>query len=105
MAKGKNKGKRLTKKRLVEMLSTLFQTNPNETFSFKQIFKQLHLTNHPEKMLAIDIMETMAWDDYLSKVSDKANWRQRISSKNNSRCHTSYCARQGFMGRASATTS
>ena len=72
MAKGKNKGKRLTKKRLVEMLSTLFQTNPNETFSFKQIFKQLHLTNHPEKMLAIDIMETMAWDDYLSKVSDKS---------------------------------
>ena len=72
MAKGKNKGKRLTKKRLVEMLSTLFQANPNETFSFKQIFKQLHLTNHPEKMLAIDIMETMAWDDYLSKVSDKS---------------------------------
>ena len=72
MAKGKNKGKRLTKKRLVEMLSTLFQANPNETFSFKQIFKQLHLINHPEKMLAIDIMETMAWDDYLSKVSDKS---------------------------------
>ncbi|WP_455536220.1 ribonuclease R family protein [Prevotella koreensis] len=72
MAKGKNKGKRLTKKRLVEMLSTLFQANPNETFSFKQIFKQLHLTNHPEKMLAIDIMETMAWDDYLSKVSDNS---------------------------------
>ncbi|MDD7318474.1 MAG: RNB domain-containing ribonuclease [Prevotella sp.] len=72
MAKGKNSGKRLTKKRLVEMLSTLFQTNPNETFSFKQIFKQLHLTNHPEKMLAIDIMEAMAWDDYLSKVSENS---------------------------------
>lgn len=72
MANGKERGKRLTKRRLVEMLSTLFNTNPNETFSFKQIFKLLHLKNHPEKMLAIDIMEEMAWDDHLCKVSDSS---------------------------------
>ena len=70
MAKGKNKGKRLTKKKVAEMLSTLFMQNPNETFSFKQIFKQLHLDTHPVKMLAVDTLEEMAWDDFLQKVSD-----------------------------------
>ena len=70
MVKGKNKGKRLTKKKVAEMLSTLFMQNPNETFSFKQIFKQLHLDTHPVKMLAVDTLEEMAWDDFLQKVSD-----------------------------------
>ena len=68
---GKKKGgKRLNKRQVVEMLQTLFQQNPNETFSFKQIFKALKLDTHPAKMLAIDSMEEMAWDDFLSKVSE-----------------------------------
>ena len=69
----KKKGsKRLNKKQIAEMLQTLFQQHPNETFSFKQIFKELKLETHPTKMLAIDLMEEMAWDDYLSKVSDNS---------------------------------
>lgn len=68
----KKGGKRLNKKQIAEMLQTLFQQNPNETFSFKQIFKALKLDTHPTKMLAIDLMEEMAWDDYLSKVSDNS---------------------------------
>jgi ribonuclease R len=69
----KKKGsKRLNKKQIAEMLQTLFQQHPNETFSFKQIFKALKLETHPTKMLAIDLMEEMAWDDYLSKVSDNS---------------------------------
>ena len=68
----KKGGKRLNKKQIAEMLQTLFQQNPNETFSFKQIFKTLKLDTHPTKMLAIDLMEEMAWDDYLSKVSDNS---------------------------------
>ena len=70
MAKGKNKGKRLTKRQLVEMLEAFFQHNQNEAFSLKQIFKQLHLDTHPAKMLAVDTMEDMTWDDYLKKESD-----------------------------------
>ncbi|MCR4852069.1 MAG: ribonuclease R [Prevotella sp.] len=72
MAKGKNQGgaKRLTKRKLSEMMQTLFQQNPNETYSYKQIFKQLHLTTHPAKMMAVDLLEEMAWDDYLQKLSD-----------------------------------
>ena len=71
MSKGKG-GKRLNKRQIAEMLQTLFQQNPNETFSFKQIFKALKLDTHPAKMMAIDMMEEMAWDDYLSKVSDNS---------------------------------
>ena len=68
---GKKKGgKRLGKKQVVELLQNLFQHHPNETFSFKQIFKVLKFDTHPLKMLAIDTMEEMAWDDFLSKVSD-----------------------------------
>ncbi len=68
----KKGGKRLNKKQIAEMLQTLFQQHPNETYSFKQIFKALKLDTHPTKMLAIDLMEEMAWDDYLSKVSDNS---------------------------------
>ena len=71
MSKHKS-GKRLNKARLMEMLQTLFQQNPNETFSFKQIFQKLKLSTHPAKMLAVDVMDEMAWDDFLSKAGDNA---------------------------------
>ena len=70
MSKHKS-GKRLNKQRLVEMLQTLFRQNPNETFSFKQIFNSLKLSTHPAKMLAVDVIDEMAWDDYLSKVGNQ----------------------------------
>ena len=68
----KKGGKRLNKKQVAEMLQTLFQQNPNETFSFKQIFKTLKLDTHPAKMLAVDVLDEMAWDDYLTKSSDNS---------------------------------
>ena len=68
----KKGGNRTTKKQIVEMLQNFFQVNANETFSFKQIFRALRLNTHPAKMLAIDTMEEMAWDDFLSKVSDNS---------------------------------
>ena len=71
MAK-KKAGKMKSKKDLGAVLQSFFQTNPSQTFSFKQIFKMLKLKTHPEKMLAIDIMEEMAWDDFLTKVSENA---------------------------------
>ena len=71
MSKHKS-GKRLTKQRVIEMLRTLFQQNPNETFSFKQIFRNLNLSTHPAKMLAVETMDEMAWDDYLTKAGDNA---------------------------------
>ena len=68
----KKGGKRLNKKQIIEMLQTFFQEHPNETFSFKQIFRALKIDTHPAKMFAIDTMDEMAWDDYLSKASDNS---------------------------------
>lgn len=62
----------MSKKQVTEALQTLFGENPNETYNFKYIFKTLKLDTHPLKMLAIDTMEEMAWDDYLTKVSDNS---------------------------------
>ena len=72
MAKGKKGGKHLSKRQLSEIITDFFQGHPGEKYSMKQIFKALHLDTHPLKMLAIDIMEEMAWDDFLSKVGDNA---------------------------------
>jgi ribonuclease R len=72
-------GQRLNKQRLAEMLQTLFQQNPNEVFSLKQIFKNLKLSTHPAKMLAVETMDEMAWDDYLTKTSDNS---YRLNLKN-----------------------
>lgn len=72
MSKGKKDRKRITKKTLGEMLQSLFMQHPDETLTFRQIFKALRLDTHPSKMLAVETMEDMAWDDFLSKVSDNS---------------------------------
>lgn len=46
--------------------------HPDKDCSFKDIFRNLKLKTHPAKMLAIDIMEEMAWEDTLTRVSDNA---------------------------------
>ena len=68
----KRGGRRLNKVVVADMLQSLFQAHPGETLTFKQIFKALKLDTHPAKMLAIDVMEEMAWEDWLSKVGDSA---------------------------------
>ena len=67
---GKNGGKRFSKRQVADLLQALFQAHPGETFSLKYIFKTLHLDTHPAKMLAVDVLDEMAWDDYVSKVSN-----------------------------------
>ena len=70
MGKGKKGGKHFSKKQLAKQLADFFTAQTGKTLSFKEIFKSLHLNTHPAKMLAIDIMEEMTWDDFLTKVSD-----------------------------------
>src|SRR3712207_6541419 len=72
MTKGKKAGKRLTKKQLAERIEEFFSALPGKTLSFKEIFRALKLNTHPLKMQAIDIMEEMAWDDFLAKVSENS---------------------------------
>ena len=72
MAKAKKGGKRLGKKQVEQMLVEYFAEHNDRPQTFKQIFHTLHLDTHPLKMLAIDIMEEMAWDDYLTRTADNA---------------------------------
>ena len=72
MGKGKKGGHRLNKKQLTELLYNLFEEHPNETFTYKQVFRALHLDTHPQRMMAINMMEEMSWDDYLSKVTEQS---------------------------------
>ena len=78
---GKKKGgKRFSKREIADALQGLFQAHPGEALTFKQIFKALRLDTHPAKMLAIDTMEEMAWDDYLSKV-DNNSYRLNLKTQ------------------------
>lgn len=71
MGKSKQKGsERQTKKIVSQELQSLFENNPQEVLSYKWIFKTLNLKTHPAKMLAVDIISDMVYDDYISKVSE-----------------------------------
>lgn len=72
MGKGKKGGKRMSKKQLSERLQNFFASQPGKTLSFKEIFRALKLDTHPLKMLAIDIMEEMTWDDFLTRVTESS---------------------------------
>lgn len=72
MAKNSKGKKRLGKKQIAEMLHSLFTNHPDETLGFKHIFKALRLNTHPAKMIAVDVMEEMAWDDFLCKAGESA---------------------------------
>ncbi|MCH5310634.1 MAG: ribonuclease R [Prevotella sp.] len=76
---GKKKGgKKMGKKDVAALLWTFFKDNPNQVFGFKDIFRKLKFDTHPMKMLAINIMEEMAWDDFLTKVD---NTHYRLNTK------------------------
>ena len=59
----------MNKRQMTDVLVSFFQTQPESIFTYKQLFKSLHLDTHPLKMLAVDILEELSWDDFLSKVS------------------------------------
>ena len=62
----------MSKKQLSERLQDFFASQPGKTLSFKEIFRALKLDTHPLKMLAIDIMEEMTWDDFLTRVTESS---------------------------------
>ena len=65
-------GKRMTKKQLAKVLEAFFSSQPDKTLTLKEIFHSLRLNTHPLKMLAMDIMDEMSWDDAITKVSDNS---------------------------------
>ncbi len=76
----KKGGKRLSKRQVADAVQALFQAHPGEALNYKFIFKALKLNTHPAKMLAVDVMDEMAWDDYLSKV-DNSTYRLNLKTQ------------------------
>ncbi len=73
MEKVKKAGKRrIDKNNMGYILERYFKENPGRTISFKDIFRDLKLSTHPLKMLAIDVMEEMAWNDVITRMSDNS---------------------------------
>ena len=70
MAKKKDKkaGKRMTKKELANLVMDYFQRNAGETIGLRKLFSELKLTTHPLKMLCVDILDELAFGDYLTEV-------------------------------------
>ena len=66
----KHGGRRLSKRNVADAVQGLFQARPGEALSYKDIFKVLKLTTHPAKMLAVDVIDELCWDDWLSKVDN-----------------------------------
>lgn len=72
MGKGYKEKRRMSRKSITEALQTFFTQHPDETFSLRSIYKQLRIDTHAMRMIAVDILEDMAWDDFLSKAGDSA---------------------------------
>lgn len=58
----------MTKKEVTVALEKHFASQPGKVLKLKDIFRALHLDTHPLKMLAMDIMEEMQWDDFITRI-------------------------------------
>ncbi len=82
MGKSRKAGKRLTQKELLRLLQDFFCQHPHNSFSYKDIFRTLRLNTHPLKMLAVDVLEDLVFDDFIRregnkvKLSDTYVWSQ-----------------------------
>ncbi len=66
----------MNKTDIKRILPRYFLGNPDKTIPVKTIFRDLKFSTHPQKMLAIDVMEEMEWEDFI--VRDSAtSWRLR----------------------------
>ena len=72
MAKNKNKEKapRLSKKEIHEGLLTLFEMNPAKDLDIKHIFRHLQAKTHGAKMLVMDVIDDLVFDDYLARAAE-----------------------------------
>ena len=72
--KEKKAGKHMKKSELADKLVTFFEMRPSEYFVLKQLFRTLHLTTHPLKMLCMDILNDMVEDGYL-QINEKGEFK------------------------------
>ena len=67
-SKERKAGKGMKRTEMVTRILDLFHKKPEEVFSLKTIFEQLHFKTHPMKMLCLDILYDMTEDEYIIEV-------------------------------------
>lgn len=77
--KEKTKSARLTKRTAAQLLIDLFAAMPEKEFDVKEIFAALRATNHPAKMLIMDVLSDLVLDDYIS-TDKQGHYRSAIRS-------------------------
>ncbi len=77
--KSSNKGTRLKKKAVSQMLVDLFNAHPEQEYDVKDIFAMLKASNHPAKMIVMDVLSDLLLDDYIS-TDGNGHYRNAVRS-------------------------
>lgn len=77
--KSSNKGTRLKKKVVSQMLVDLFNAHPEQEYDVKDIFAMLKASNHPAKMIVMDVLSDLVLDDYIS-TDGNGHYRNAVRS-------------------------
>lgn len=77
--KSSNKGTRLKKKAVSQMLVDLFNAHPEQEYDVKDIFAMLKASNHPAKMIVMDVLSDLVFDDYIS-TDGNGHYRNAVRS-------------------------
>ena len=77
--KSSNKGTRLKKKAVSQMLVDLFNAHPEQEYDVKDIFAMLKASNHPAKMIVMDVLSDLVLDDYIS-TDGSGHYRNAVRS-------------------------
>ena len=64
------KAKRMSKRVMFDALIDLFQRNSDRALTYSRIWKELHLTTHPQKMLCADIIGDLLIEGSLVETSN-----------------------------------
>ncbi len=67
--KKQNSGKGFKKRELTDAIVSIFNSEPDNTFTQKQISEKLKITKHPQRLQVIDILHDLLTDEYLLEVS------------------------------------
>lgn len=62
----KKSSQRVNKKELLNRLLCLFEQSQGRTLNVKEIFRTIGAQTHPTKMLTIEVLEDLVFDDYLA---------------------------------------
>ncbi len=62
--------KRMNKTTMEEMLRSYFTRSNGQTIHSKRLFRELHLNTHPQRMLALEVLSDMEWDDFIVRMGE-----------------------------------